>query len=600
MGVFYRARNSSGVIEMPIARRINYRHLGVQAIAAALTTGLTLSVPVAGAATDPPDGSALWQRQISRTMRAAGQSDHARYQYEILAGELAITRDDRTTAARHYARAFALEPGDAIAERTARIAVAANQPALAYPAVRAWAEAHPDNFHAQRAAVRLAFVNGDVDGVAKYAPRLAAAATSPRAGYELVAELMSDQPEHAQQALAAAAAIARAHPDTPAAVYVQALTGFGYNDLEAAQSAVDRVIKQAPDWSRAGLLAAAIDVRQARFDAAEQRVNGLSGSPADKAQFHIALARYLLQAGKTEAGARQFKAALDLTPDNSDAQFGLGLVSLSDGDVDTAKKAFTQAAKDAGHADDAQFYLGVIAERQKQVAEALKHYARVTDGAHVFDAGVRRAYLISQQGDTDRALSVLDDLADSQTQRRADITAAKGDILLQAGQPKRALTLYNQALARDPQASDLLYGRSLVYERLGRIDQAEQDLRQVLSQNSEDARALNGLGYMLTNHSHDYARAESYIRKALTQDPDNPAVLDSLGWVQYRQGQLVKARGNLEKAYGTSSDPEIAAHLGAVRWAAGDHEAARRIWQKAAKAHPDNDVLKQMMEQHRS
>lgn len=583
---------------MAIGRSQNYRYRRYGLSTAALLGVVT----VFGAqATPTADAPAAWQNRIAQTMTRAGDAPAARYQYHVLAGEMALAADDKAGAAEQYAKALAIDADPALAEQAARVAVAADRPDLAYPAVRVWAKARPDVMEAQRAAVRLAFVGGDVKGVATFGPRLVATAASKRAGYRQLASLLADQPSHADTAIDALQQLANNAPQAAGPAYALALVALHYGRLDVAGQAADRATRQAPDWGRAGMLASAIDVRQTNFDAARKRVAGLPGDAQIRAGYHVALARYLLQAGKQDAGADEFRRALEIVPDQADARYGLGLVSLSDGDLDTAHRQFEALSKTLGDNKTAQantaFYLGVVAERQNRPEDAERWYARVDDGEHVFDAGIRSAFLASEQGDIDGALARLDTLAKRVPDQAGAVVAARGELLTRAGRLDQAVSVFSQALADSPDDTDLLYGRSLVYEQLGRIDAAEADLKEILTRDNGDARALNALGYMLTNHSSHYGRAEGYIRKALAQTPDNPAVLDSLGWVQYKQGELDKARRNLEKAHQGSDDPDIAAHLGTVRWQQGDQAAARAIWQKAAKAHPDDKELKQTMEQ---
>ena len=104
------------------------------------------------------------------------------------------------------------------------------------------------------------------------------------------------------------------------------------------------------------------------------------------------------------------------------------------------------------------------------------------------------------------------------------------------------------------------------------------------------------MGYLIANHGSDYDRAASYIQRALETEPDNPAILDSMGWVEYRRGNLDAARHYLERAYRDFADAEVAAHLGEVLWQQGQHEAARRIWQDAMADSADHPVLTETVE----
>ncbi|MES1935136.1 tetratricopeptide repeat protein [Salinisphaera hydrothermalis] len=513
--------------------------------------------------------------------------------YQVMVGELLLLNGDTQGAAQAYVKALGYSKDPQLAQRATQIALAASRQDLAYKAAQVWARAAVHDTRAQRAAVRLAFVNQDSAGVQTFAPQLVASADSPRDGYEMLAQILSDRPGQADMALDAMSKLAAAHPHQAAAQYAFGRLALNYNRIATAASAADKAIAAAPDWSEATLLRAAIDVRQGHPDAAAKRVAGLKGSNRQRAEYQVALARMLLQAGNADAGLAAFKRAVAIDGEFAEARYGLGLVALSQGDLDIAARQFEQLYKTGAHGDDAAFYRGVVAEKRGHNDRAIAWYKKVGDGDHLFEARVRIAQLTYDQGDLAAARQQLHALAEQYPDQSAKLHAVEGGLLVESGQLKQALKVYNAALQDAPDDSDLLYARSLAYEKLGRIDEAEADLKHILSQDADNPEALNALGYMLTNHSTDYARAERYIRKSLKADPDNPAVLDSLGWVEYKRGQLKAARKHLEKAYQGSPDPEIAAHLGEVRWKQGDHAAALRIWHKAQAKHPDNAVLKQ-------
>jgi Flp pilus assembly protein TadD len=106
---------------------------------------------------------------------------------------------------------------------------------------------------------------------------------------------------------------------------------------------------------------------------------------------------------------------------------------------------------------------------------------------------------------------------------------------------------------------------------------------------------LNALGYTLADRTERYEEALVYVQKALAQTPDDPAVIDSMGWVLYRLGRLQEARDHLQKAYDMTGDGEIGAHLGEVMWMMGDRDAARAVWDKARRDSPDNAVLEEAL-----
>jgi tetratricopeptide (TPR) repeat protein len=158
------------------------------------------------------------------------------------------------------------------------------------------------------------------------------------------------------------------------------------------------------------------------------------------------------------------------------------------------------------------------------------------------------------------------------------------------------MAVFNTALGIVPGNTDLLYARALVAERLGRIDQLEEDLKIILKTEPDNAHALNALGFTLADQTKRYDEAYVYLKRAIEIMPEDPAIIDSLGWVQYRLGNYDEAVRLLRTALSRFDDPEIAAHLGEVLWVSGNQQEARGIWKEALKKSPDDPMLLKVMQ----
>jgi tetratricopeptide (TPR) repeat protein len=177
-----------------------------------------------------------------------------------------------------------------------------------------------------------------------------------------------------------------------------------------------------------------------------------------------------------------------------------------------------------------------------------------------------------------------------------EIYLIEGQILSDLALHGEAWQLYDQALAVHPDEEDLLYSRALAAEKIDRIDLAEQDMRRILELDPDNVRALNALGYTLADRTDRYEEAFGLIQRAYAIDPDDPAIIDSMGWAHYRLGNLAEARKFLQQAWDMTGDGEIGAHLGEVMWVQGDRDEARRIWAEAKENTPDNPVLRKVLE----
>ena len=134
---------------------------------------------------------------------------------------------------------------------------------------------------------------------------------------------------------------------------------------------------------------------------------------------------------------------------------------------------------------------------------------------------------------------------------------------------RRGLTLLSSALEKHPKHPAIEYDRAVILERAGRVKESVEVLERLLQERPDDPVLMNALGYTLADHNMDLSRADGLIHKALLLTPDSPAVLDSLGWVRYREGDAKGAVPQLEHAYSLEHDADIAAHWGEVLWASG-------------------------------
>lgn len=542
-------------------------------------------------ANDPRESLASRVRIDADAVESPQLSRRAAYEYHVLAGEMAIQRDNRALAAREYVAALEYSQDPALAKRATRIALFAGRPELAYRAARIWAMVVPDSLDAQRTATRMAIANMDRDGVARYAPQLVAAAASPDIGYRLLADVVSGQPQAGDIAVDTLRDMASRDADSAPAQYALGVVALRYDRSAIAAQAAERALAIDPEWNDAVLLQAGVWIRQGQTDKAQALIEGLPGNAASRAQYQLALARLLIEADQATAALGAFERAIELQPDNAEARYGLAILALSVGDLDRAQQALETLHERNERPDEAAYYLGTIAEERGDYGAAQRWYQRVESGGHAFESQVRAARMIYEQGDLTGAQRRLRELRETYPEMIEQLYAAEGQLLYEAGEPRAALDVYNHGLEHTSNSIELRYGRSMAYERLGRIDAARADLQAVLDAEPDDARALNALGYLLANHADNYEQARAYIQRALEAEPDNPAILDSMGWVEYRMGNLTQARRYLERAYRDFQDAEVAAHLGEVLWKQGQREAARNIWQGALADDPDHPVL---------
>jgi len=270
----------------------------------------------------------------------------------------------------------------------------------------------------------------------------------------------------------------------------------------------------------------------------------------------------------------------------------LALLAYDSGDTKEAKQRFTELLSSGEGNDAAELYLADIAVREGDREAALAAYRRLYDSSVALSARSRAAGLLLDKHSRTEALALLDDYAADHPEDELELTLAEARLLADHGETHAALDLLATALERHPQHPSIQYDRAVILEQAGQVHESVEALERMLAERPEDPTLMNALGYTLADHTLELPHAEGLIRRALTVTPDNPAALDSLGWVHYRQGDARSAANTLGRAYALGHDGEIAAHWGEALWVSGDQGEARKVWAAALAREPDSKPLK--------
>lgn len=256
------------------------------------------------------------------------------------------------------------------------------------------------------------------------------------------------------------------------------------------------------------------------------------------------------------------------------------------------------AALPEPHPPQRLMLLGNVAELVELDAEAERWYRDVPEGVSHAAAQLRIATLRFAAGDASVALATIAELRASGTLGRDDLVRSyllEGEVRQKANDAAAAVAVFDAGLRMLPDDGELMYARALMLAEAGRDDDMERDLRRMIELDPNDADALNALGYSLVDANRQLDEAAALLARAERISPDSAALLDSLGWLAYRRGDLDAALEKLRAAHARLDDPEVAAHLGEVLWKKGEHDAARKIWTEAAARDPEHRTLRETM-----
>jgi len=305
----------------------------------------------------------------------------------------------------------------------------------------------------------------------------------------------------------------------------------------------------------------------------------------------LGYARYLVDLKQWDKAREQFKRVVADSPRDAEATFTVALIALQSNELDEAEHYLKRTLELQPENDQARLYLGQVAEQRKQYEDAIQWYSSVESAEMHFEAQARLGVALARQGNLEQARTHLHSLQPKTEAQKVQLTLAEEQMLRDANQYPAAFDVLSRALGEYPDNADLLYARALVAEKLNRVDTAENDLRRILKKDPKNANALNALGYTLADRTTRYTEALALIEQALALKPDDPFILDSLGWTYYRLGNNAEAVRHLRAAYEKRADAEIAAHLGEVLWVTGDRKGAESVWKNALQQTPDNEAL---------
>jgi tetratricopeptide (TPR) repeat protein len=568
-------------------------------LAVALAAGCTLLI--GGCATIQPDAAAGAPPAIplDQIVEQAGdapseplQTAEARAQYHVMAGEMAAARQQPAQAAREFLAALEYIADADLARRTAMMAVAARDETLALAAAQRWLQIEPDSAEPRELITSLSLQQGELLAALEQAAELIRRhPAGPADGFLHVAQiLMQVGEERADGALTVMQQLVAEWPDLAGAHHAMGVVALNLKRTELAEAAARRARELDPGQRDYELLQIGIWIQQGRIDEADARMIELVAADPKSVDLRMGYARLLLEHREREAAQRQLEAIVAVDPLHQDALYALGVLAFNDG-RHAAAEEYLRKALAGPRAQDAALQLGRIAEIQQRHEDALGFYGRVRHGPAAIEAVMRSANVLARTGRIDAARHLMSELRDRFPQLATRFDIAEGEMLIASGDARAALQMYDDALTEEAGNADLLYGRSLAYEKLGRVGDAERDLRSILDDEPDDARALNALGYMLTVHTDRLAEAEPMIARALELQPDDAAIMDSMGWLHFKRGRIEQALELLRTAHDRFPDPEVAAHLGEVLWTLGRHDEAQAVWQAALRNDPEHPVL---------
>ena len=515
--------------------------------------------------------------------------------YNLMVAEIAVKRELPKVAAAHYIVAVEQSHDPKIARRATKIALYSRNYQLAERAARLWTELEPERVEPRQVLSAVYIQNGNRAAAREHLMALLKLRNlNSSKQYLTLAQFFANKSDQ-EAVLIVLEEIADARPNDREAQYAAAAMSIRFADYPKALRYAKLTIGLDPGWAQGVLMhAQALALNQRPAEGVELLRIYTQAHPDEK-QIHFALARMLLDANQPKQARTEFDRIRQADPDNGEVLFALGLLNLQLGDLTSAESHLLALEKQNFQENRVHFYLGRLAEKQKKPDQAIKWYSTISDKDYRIDAATRIAYLTADKGDVGNALALLAATETDREAQKIEIAIATSDILIQAKRFEEAISTATAALERFHNDIDLLFSRSNAHEQAGNFAAMEADVEAILQIHPDNALALNALGYSLADRGVRLDEAHRLLTKALALEPENPFILDSMGWTEYRLGNFGAALPLLRAALEIMPDGEVYAHLAELLIATGDDQQARVLLEKGLAETPDDIHIQKVL-----
>jgi tetratricopeptide (TPR) repeat protein len=535
--------------------------------------------------------------------QSLGNTDTARTNIEAmfryLAAEIAGQRGELGISSRLFYDLAKATRDPRLAERAAKVALYSQIPGIAAEATKLWVELNPDSVEAQQASTQMNVMTGNLGAAKPYLQKLLTKEETRANGFLYLNNLFASQ-SNKQAVLQLVKELAAPYQSLPEARLTTSQAAFQAGDLALALNEVTAANQFRPHWEMGAIQQADILLSQSPTEAIVFYKKFLADSPSAN-DARLNLARILIKQQRYKEAKPELAQLAKLADSNPEILVVVGLLSVQSDALADAETYFKQALEtDIKGKNQIYIHLGQLAERNKNDSQAMKWYGMATpptketpvQQANLYvEARISMANITARTNGADAAIALLDELGDLNNAQLAQVISAQSSFLVMAKRYQESYDLLAKAVANMPDMADLIYDHAMAAERVKKYTVMETQLRKLIKIKPQFAQAYNTLGYSFADRDTKLDEANKLISKALALSPNDHYIMDSMGWVLYRQGKFDQAYEYLKAAYAVQADAEIAAHLGEVLWKLNRQDEANQIWEEALKNNPDNEVL---------
>ncbi|MFK7997230.1 MAG: tetratricopeptide repeat protein [Granulosicoccus sp.] len=525
--------------------------------------------------------------------QGSSQSDmDSQLMFELMIAELAGRRGQLDVAMAGYLRASEHTDDPRVSERATRLAMFGRQWGEAEKVARRWISLDPDNKEAPQILGQTLLRQDNTEAAAQLYNELLEGSNNRRQTLrDIQFELQRN--ENPQASVFVMESIVFAYSKESEAHLGLARAHITANDNVAALEAVETAVELMPGDTDSILLRAQILSGSGKPEAAFSSIRAAMDANPDNADLRLGYAQLLVEGGRHDEVGDVLDTIYNEATPKPDTLLTISLLAIESRRIDQARVYLEALLASGSYSDQANFYLGRISDDQKEYDTAISYYDAVEQSDLQFTALLRAAELTALTGNLEEGRSRLRHLSASVSNPALQprLVTAESRMLQNANQSAEAVLVLSDGLERFPDDTELLYARGLAANSAGDDAMMIIDLNRLIELDPQNAHALNALGYHYADENIELELAEDLLVKANALLPDDPAIMDSLGWLRFRQGRYDEAIVLLENAYQVYPDPEIAAHLAEALWLSGAQTEAQTLIEAALESNPDDERL---------
>ncbi len=511
--------------------------------------------------------------------------------YSLLVAEVAGQRQQFDVSLANYLDQARKTQDPAIAERATRIAQYLGSNQYTLEASKLWVANAPLEAKAHQILAHALMKTGDFSSALDHMESVLELAGSSQFDY---LALNAQQLSHIEKInlLQQFERLTQKHKDYAQLWMAQGTLLLQLEDYPAALIALTQALLLSEEYTAAALTKARVLHKLQYAEEALVLLDDLHDSLPKHKGIGVLRARILIDLKRFSEARAAFQYLAQLFTNDYSIHLSLGLLHMELDEYDQAIAVLSPLTLQDNIANEAYFYLGRIAEKQQDSARALRNFQAVQQGRQFLPAQLKASQILIEREDINAARDYLTLKRNEFPAHDIELLQLEVELLIKHDQTDEAYQLVNSAIIKSPDDTKLLYSRGLLAEKLGDIQQLETDLRHIISLTPDNAEAINALGYTLADKTDRIDEALGLIQQALIIAPNNPAIIDSLGWVYYRQGNLHQALELLQRAFNDFPDHEVAAHLGEVLWKLERADEAKNVWQQGLEQNPDSPIIR--------